>query len=375
MKKILKIVPFAAVITLNVFADINHFDLELLKPYTIIIGIILLLNVIASLLIKLNDYFTYGISAVGLLGMMSVFLIPSIGQFYIENVIVGLYFGLFIVAVFPPLLKLDPFTFSFSAKDYPEAIVKSKLFLKINLIINYIWAGLFAISMILTVVTYSENRVLQIILSMIVPIALQLSIGIPATIKLPGILMQNKGGDQMTFETIKDLFEAMPYGLNKEKASGVDSLIQFFLTGEEPVEGYLEIKDLRCSFTEGVHPSPKTTIHADSKLWLGISNNEISGTKAYINKDYQVEGDMSILLNLNSLFAPSKKEEKDEKEGKKPLVQKKLDKYSKTFAPGKIKRIAVFDGGPRSTKYSKTSFMVRNFVEGAEEAGATVEYF
>ena len=375
LNQILKKVPFAAIITLNVFADINHFDLEQLKPYTIIIGIILLLNVITSLIVKLNDYFIYGISAVGLLGMMSVFLIPSIGQFYIENVIVGLYFGLFLVAFFPPLLKFDPFTFSFSVKDYPEGIVKSQLFLKINLIINYIWAGLFAIAMFLTVVTYSGNHVLQIILSMIIPIILLLSIGLPATIKLPGILMQNKGGDQMTFETIKDLFEAMPYGLNKEKAKGVDNLIQFYLTGEEPREGYLIIKDLKCSYTDGVHPSPKTTIHADSKLWLGISNNDISGTKAFINKEYQVEGDAGILLNLSNLFAPSKKEDKNEKEGKKPLVQQKLDKYSKTFAPGKIKTIAVFDGGPRSAKYSKTSFMVRNFVEGAEEAGATVEYF
>ncbi len=375
MKKILniilKLIPFAAVITLNVFADIKDFDLELLKPITIIIGIILLLNLMATLIVKLNDYFIYGISTVGLLGMISVFLFPSLGQLYIDNVIVGLYLGLFIIAVFPPLFKVDPFTFSFSLDDYPEAIGKSQLFLKINLIINYIWAGLFAIAMILTKVTYSENLVLQIILAMVIPIILQLSIGLPATIKLPGILMQNKGGDQMTFETVKDLFEAMPFGLNKEKAVGVDSLIQFFLTGDEPTEGHLEIKDLKCTFTDGIHPNPKTTIHADSKLWLGISNNYISGSKALMNNEYQVEGDAGILLKLSTMFAPSKKEEKKTK----PMIQNKVDKYSKTFEPGKFKKIVVFDGGPRGAKYSKTSFMVRNFIEGAEEAGATAEYF
>jgi hypothetical protein len=51
-----------------------------------------------------------------------------------------------------------------------------------------------------------------------------------------------------------------------------DTIIQFHLTGNEPTDGYLTIKDLKCTYTEGIHPNPKTTIKSDSRLWLAISN-------------------------------------------------------------------------------------------------------
>jgi len=375
MKRIITTIPFAAVITLNIFAEIMDYNIEMLKPLVLIIGAILLVNLIIASLLKVKDYFTYGISVVAILGSISVFLIPLIGQVYLESIIVGLYLGLFIIAFFPPLFKIKPFTINFSEKNYSEAIVKGKQFLKINLIINYIWAGLFAIAMLLTVVKYSDNKILQTVLVMVVPIILQVSIGIPVTTKLPNILMQKISGEQLHFETTKELFESMPHGLNKEKARGVDTVIQFYLTGEDPTEGYLIIKDLKCSFKNGIHPNPKTTIKADSKLWLGISNNEISGSKAFINKEYEVEGDMAILLKLNDMFASTKKEEeKPKKEMEKPKP-KKINSSYKNFGPGKIKEIVVFDGGPRTIKFSKTSFMVNNFIEGAKEAGANVEYF
>ncbi|MFX1478088.1 MAG: NAD(P)H-dependent oxidoreductase [Promethearchaeota archaeon] len=184
-----------------------------------------------------------------------------------------------------------------------------------------------------------------------------------------------KSGEQLHFQTLKDLFESMPHGLNKELAQGVDAVIQYCLTGEEPIEGYLIIKDSKCLFKYGIHPNPNTTVKADSKLWLGISKKEISESKAYINKEYEVKGDMTILLKLHDLFSPTKKEkENPEKEMYKPELKKNDSSY-KNFGPGKIIKIVVFDGGPRNNKFSKTSFMVNNFIEGAKEAGANVEYF
>ena len=149
----------------------------------------------------------------------------------------------------------------------------------------------------------------------------------------------------------------------------MDTIIQFHLTGEEPTDGYLIIKNLECSNTEGTHPDPKTTIRADSKLWLAISNNEISGDQAYMNKKYTVDGDMTILLKLGELFGPSSKPEEDVKQ--KP---REIDFEYKTFEPERIKQIVVFDGGPRNTKFSKTTFMVKHFCRDAESAGADIEY-
>lgn len=173
----------------------------------------------------------------------------------------------------------------------------------------------------------------------------------------------------MPFKSIKELFESMPYGLNKKLAKGIDTIIQFNLTGEEPIKGYLTIKDLKCSFTKGIAANPKTTIKSDSKLWLAISNNEVPGDQAFINNKYTGEGDMSILLKLSDLFAPSTKAEQKTK-----AEPSKIKFAYKTFEPKHIKKIVVFDGGPRNSKFSKTLFMVNHFCKGAKFAGAQVEY-
>jgi len=369
MKFVIKYLPFAGIIAINSLAIAGRFRLESLKPYVLAISAIVLLNLIITIAAKVKSYFNYGISGIVILGAFSVFLAPSLGQIYLENVITALYVGLFSVALFPPLFKLDPFTYEFSKKNYPEAITKTDQFRKINIIINYIWAALFGICIILSIIKYSDDGGIQVIISSIVPIVLLLAVGIPINRKLPAVLMQTTQGEQLHFESIKDLFEAMPFGLNKGLSEGLDTIIQFHLTGEEPTDGYLIIKNLECSYTEGTHPEPKTTIRADSKLWLAISNNEISGDQAYMNKKYTVDGDMTILLKLGELFGPSSEPEEDVKQ--KP---KEIDFEYKTFEPERIKKIVVFDGGPRNTKFSKTTFMVKHFCRGAESAGADIEY-
>ena len=61
MKTITKIVPFAGAIVLNVLAEGGVFQIEMLKPFAAAIAVILLLNLIIAILLKVNDYFTYGI--------------------------------------------------------------------------------------------------------------------------------------------------------------------------------------------------------------------------------------------------------------------------------------------------------------------------
>ena len=367
MKALLKYLPFVGIIAINSLAVAGGYRLEGLKPYVLIISSIVLLNLILSIMLKVRSYFPYGVSGVVIIGAFFVCFVPSLGRIYLENAIAGLYLGLFLVAVLPPLFKLDPFTYEFSKKNYPEIITKTDQFRKINIIINYIWVGLFGISIILSVIKYSDDGGIQVIISSVVPIVLLLAVGLPVNIKLPSILMQTTQGEQLHFASIKELFEAMPHGLNKKLAKGIDTIIQFHLTGEEPTDGYLTIKNLECTYTDGIHSIPKTTITSDSRLWLAISNNEVSGDQAFINKEYSADGDMTILLKLGDLFAPSVEEEAKEE-------PHEIQFAYKTFEPGRINKIVVFDGGPRNTKFSKTTFMVNHFCSGAKSAGADIEY-
>ncbi|MCK5134532.1 MAG: SCP2 sterol-binding domain-containing protein [Bacteroidales bacterium] len=298
LRLVTKIVPFVAIIALTVFAEAGRFRLELIKPFALITGGVLLLNLIIALFLKVKDYFTFGLTGVALTGIISIFIFPVLGQIYTENIIVGLYLGLLIVAVFPPLFRIAPFTVQFSKDKYPEAVTSGQQFLKVNLIINYIWAGLFVLGIVLTLVHYYSDDAINAIIATLVPIFLLLAIGIPVTVKLPGYLMQKVGGEQILFKSIGDMFSAMPYGLNKENARAIDTVVQFYLTGEEVTTGYFIIKDQRCTYNEGENANPKTTIKCDSKLWLQISNNEVSGDKALINGEYEVEGDATLMFKF-----------------------------------------------------------------------------
>lgn len=142
-KMLITAISYISVILLEILANVSDYNIEMLKPFILIIGVVLILNLITASLLKVKNYFTYGISVVAILGSISMFLIPSIGQIYLDNIIAGLYLGLFIAAFFPPLFKLRPFTVSISERKYSKAIVESKQFLKINLILNYLWASLF----------------------------------------------------------------------------------------------------------------------------------------------------------------------------------------------------------------------------------------
>lgn len=369
MKNIIKYLPFVFIITLSVIAEIFEFKMSNIKPFMLVFIGLILMNLIIALLLKVKNHFLYGLTSISLIGVLTVFLIPEIGQIYIENIIASMYLGLLLATLVPPIFNLELFTYEFSKKDYPQSIIEGDQFYRINLVLNFIWSFLFVLAIVLSLIKYNTNDIINTIIATIIPIVLLIAIGIPVTKYLPDYLTQIIGGKQIKFNSIKDLFIAMPFGLNKKISKDVNTVIQFFLTGEEPTIGYLIIRDQICSYCKGEHSNPKTTIHSDSQLWLDISNNEVSGVKALINNEFEIEGDSTIMLKFAEMFAPPTKS------NKKNIEIEAVTYDYKHFKPKKIKNIVVFDGGFRSNKNSKTTFMVNHFIDGAKEAGANVEYF
>lgn len=369
LRLITKIIPFVAIITLNVFAIGAGYRMYLVQPIAIIVAVVLIANLILAFSIKLKDHFSIGVSVIAILGVISTFIFPSLGQLYIENVIVGLYLGLFFAAIIPPIFNKKPFTVDISKGAYPEVIVKSDLFRKLNNIMSYVWAALFFVAIILTILPYSEDSGIQIILSTLIPIIPLLAIGLPVAKYMPDWLNQRVSSKRMIFTSLAEASEAMPFGLNKKLAKGIDTVVQFELTGDEPGIAHLIIKDQKCEFIQEPHPNPTTIITSDSKLWLDITNNIVSGDDAFINKLFTVEGDASILLIFGDLFAPVNEVDVA------VYHPREMNYNYKNFGPNKIKNIVVLDGGPRNAKYSKTTFMVDNFIVGAKHAGAHVETF
>jgi putative sterol carrier protein len=102
--------------------------------------------------------------------------------------------------------------------------------------------------------------------------------------------------------TITDLMLNMPKAFIPENAAGIDAVIQFKFTGEETGEWFATIKDGKCVVEQGLHPSPTTTLKADSGEYIKIVTGELNGMQAYIQGKIEVTRDLTVAMNLMRMF-------------------------------------------------------------------------
>jgi multimeric flavodoxin WrbA/putative sterol carrier protein len=100
----------------------------------------------------------------------------------------------------------------------------------------------------------------------------------------------------------QELFKMMPLGFNAPAAQGLNAVYQFDVTGHEPFQAYLKISGEGCSYHEGVADKPGIVIHTPGDVWMAIARGELDGQQAFMSGKYTVEGDLSLLLKLRSLF-------------------------------------------------------------------------
>ncbi len=113
---------------------------------------------------------------------------------------------------------------------------------------------------------------------------------------------QKKTKHKIIPSSCEELIKSMPDVFNPEAATGIDTKIQFIVTGKENFKCYLEIKDQRCSYYDGVAEEPAVTITTPAEIWLKIAKGELSGTTAYFTRKYKVKGDWKILTKFSKLF-------------------------------------------------------------------------
>jgi multimeric flavodoxin WrbA len=365
---------FVCIIFLEIISKGAQGNPETVLPFMAAATSALLINVILLVKFKHKDYFPFAIFFVMLAGFAAYFLYPPLNEWFLLHVITGLYAALFLSAAIPPIMGFHPFTYFYSADRYPAAIVRSKQFKKVNLIINWIWAALFLTCVFLSGVRLSDNPEHQFYLSVLLPIGLQLTIGVPSIFFIPRITSLRMHGPRLLFETCREMFESMPLGLNAKKAKGISAVYQFCITGKENITGFLTIKDQKCFYKDGISDKFTVKISTDSELWLKISNGELSGQKELMANRYSVEGDLDYLQKFDELFS-TENPGPSLKERIKNIFR--IDQRSKftyqTRNPGEIKKILLIDGSTRARKFSKSLFIAEKFAQGAISAGAQVE--
>lgn len=102
--------------------------------------------------------------------------------------------------------------------------------------------------------------------------------------------------------TIKDLMSKMPGAFLPDKAPGLDAVIQFKFTGEEPGEWYAAIKDGKVQVEKGEHASPNMTLKADSSDYVKIFTGELDGMQAFMQGKLKLAGDLNLAMKLTQMF-------------------------------------------------------------------------
>ena len=94
----------------------------------------------------------------------------------------------------------------------------------------------------------------------------------------------------------------MPGALNPAEAQGFTATYQFDVSGSENFTAHLVIADGQATFHEGPADHPNITIKTPAEVWLAIARKELDGTTAFLGGQFRIQGDLSLLIKMKTLF-------------------------------------------------------------------------
>ncbi len=106
-----------------------------------------------------------------------------------------------------------------------------------------------------------------------------------------------------TAKSCVELLQMMPLAFKASEADGLEAIYQFEISGEENFTAHLKISGGKCSYHDGPADSPGVIIKTPADVWLRISKGELDGQQSFMKGQYQVTGDLNLLMKLSSLFS------------------------------------------------------------------------
>ncbi|NLM96659.1 MAG: SCP2 sterol-binding domain-containing protein [Halanaerobiaceae bacterium] len=105
-----------------------------------------------------------------------------------------------------------------------------------------------------------------------------------------------------------ELIEGMANCFNPEGAGNFQGDIQFVFTDGAGRTGkeenyFLQVRENKCSFSNGVSSSPALVITSPVDTWRRICNGELNGAIAFMSGKYKVKGDLRLLMRMDKIFS------------------------------------------------------------------------
>src|SRR5439155_22153815 len=102
--------------------------------------------------------------------------------------------------------------------------------------------------------------------------------------------------------TPEDIFKEMPNSLNADAAKGMNSTIQFNLSGDSGGQWYVTIKDGKAEVTKGTASSPNMTLSMSAPDYVDMTLGKLNGQMACMSGRLKISGDMGLAMKMQSLF-------------------------------------------------------------------------
>ena len=248
-----------------------------------------------------------------------------------------LYLLLLATALLPLVLGRPLFTEFFARRRTPEAVRGTDIYRAINRHMTLVWAGIFAACGLGALLPHLASGLagpgVRLIFELALPAALLVGVGLPFTQKYPDHYQRRLGitplgtppGEEASASTpagpplpkektmansgaqaaknCRELLEMMPLAFNASTAGDMKATIQFEVSGDEDFTAHLVIADGKCAFNQGPAASPDLTVKTPADVWLAVSRGEKDGAAAFMGGQFKAEGNLGVLMQMNSLFS------------------------------------------------------------------------
>jgi putative sterol carrier protein len=94
----------------------------------------------------------------------------------------------------------------------------------------------------------------------------------------------------------------MPANINADAAKGMNSVIQFNLSGDGGGNYYVEIKEGTATAQEGTHASPNMTMTLAASDYVDLIMGKLNGQMAFMSGKLKIAGDMGLAMKMQTLF-------------------------------------------------------------------------
>lgn len=106
----------------------------------------------------------------------------------------------------------------------------------------------------------------------------------------------------MTDISVKQMIFNHEKAFRADVAEGVEAIIQYRLTGEEGGDYIIDIKEGKCTVTEGIAENPTMTLTADGRDFGDVLLGKANGMQYFMQGKLKLAGDLNLAMKLTTFF-------------------------------------------------------------------------